>query len=83
MVGQRACANLRTLAVPLGGCAKACVSFSLARCARGGCKWSETELVLVYVAFPLLRIAKIATWVCSVREDMQATDSSRGPVVRD
>ena len=48
MVGQRACANLRTLAVPLGGCAKACVSFFLARCARGRCKWSETELVQKY-----------------------------------
>ena len=35
MVGQRACANLRTLAVPLGGCAKACVSLFLARCAIG------------------------------------------------
>ena len=49
VVGQRACANLRTLAVPLGGCAKACVSFFLARCARGRCKWSETELALIYV----------------------------------
>ena len=49
MVGQRACANLRTLAVSLGGCAKACVSFFLARCARGRCKWSETELALIYV----------------------------------
>ena len=28
MVGHGACANLRSLAVPLGGCAKACVSFS-------------------------------------------------------
>ena len=28
-------------------------------------------------------LAKIATWVHSVREDMQATDSSRGPVARD
>ena len=40
---------LRSLAVPLGGCAKACVRFFLARCARGGCKWSETELALIYV----------------------------------
>ena len=40
---------LRSLAVPLGGCAKACVGFFLARCARGGCKWSETELALIYV----------------------------------
>ena len=47
MVGNGACANLRSLAVPLGGCAKACVSFFLARCARGGCKWSETELALI------------------------------------
>ena len=38
MVGHRAGANLRMLAVPLGGCAKACVNFFLARCARGGCK---------------------------------------------
>ena len=29
MVGNAACANLRSLAVPLGGCAKACVSFFL------------------------------------------------------
>ena len=50
MVGQRACANLRTLAVPLGGCANAGVSFFLARCARGGCKWSDKELALIYVA---------------------------------
>ena len=49
MVGNGACANLRSLAVPLGGCAKACVNFFLARCARGGCKWSKTELVLIYV----------------------------------
>ena len=28
-------------------------------------------------------LARIATWVRSVREDMQATDSSRGPVTRD
>ena len=49
MVGQRACANLRTLAVPLGGCANAGVSFFLARCARGGCKWSDKELALIYV----------------------------------
>ena len=28
MVGNGACANLRSLAVPLGGCAKACVNFS-------------------------------------------------------
>ena len=42
MVGQRACANLRTLAVPG-------VSFFLARCARGGCKWSDKELALIYV----------------------------------
>ena len=34
--------------------------------------------------FPFASIlAKIATWVRSVREDMQATDSSCGPVVRD
>ena len=46
MVGNEACANLRSLAVPLGGCAKACVSFCLARCARGGGKGSETKLVL-------------------------------------
>ena len=49
VVGNGACANLRSLAVPLGGCAKACVNFFLARCARGGCKWSETELALIYV----------------------------------
>ena len=49
MVGNAACANLRSLAVPLGGCAKACVSFFLPRCARGGCKWSDTELALIYV----------------------------------
>ena len=35
MVGNGACANLRSLAVPLGGCAKACVSFFLPRCAIG------------------------------------------------
>ena len=40
------CANLRALAVPLGGCANTCVSFFLA---RGGCKWSETELAQIYV----------------------------------
>ena len=34
-------ANSRSLAVLLGGCANACVSFFLARCARGGCKWSR------------------------------------------
>ena len=49
MVGHGACANLRSLAVPLGGCAKACVSFFLPRCARGGCKWLDTELALIYV----------------------------------
>ena len=49
MVGNGACANLRTVAVPLGGCAKGCVSFFVARCARGGCKGSETELALIYV----------------------------------
>ena len=42
--GPGACANLRSLAVPLAVAANACVSFWLARCARGGCKWSETEL---------------------------------------
>ena len=89
MVGDGACANLRSLAVLLGGCANACVSFFLARwlgaaangrkrslrynlrslavplagqlrerlrefflgslCYTGGCKWSETELALIYV----------------------------------
>ena len=49
MVGNRACANLRSLSVPLGGCANAGVSFFLARCARGGCKRSDTELALIYV----------------------------------
>ena len=52
MVGNEACANLRSLAVPLGGCAKACVNFFLARCARGGCNWLDTELALIYVAVP-------------------------------
>ena len=37
------------LAVPLGGCAKACVNFLLPRCARGGCKRSETAIARVYV----------------------------------
>ena len=50
MVGNGACANLRSLAVPLGGgCANACANFFLTRCARGGCKRSETELALIYV----------------------------------
>ena len=49
MVGNGACANLRSLAVPLGGCAKVCVNLFLARCSRGGCKWSEMELALIYV----------------------------------
>ena len=52
MVANGACASLRSLPVPLGGCANACVSFFLARCAavhRGGCKWSEPELALIYV----------------------------------
>ena len=49
MIGIGACANLRSLAVPLGGCAKACVNFFLARCAGGGCKWSESKLALIYV----------------------------------
>ena len=49
MVGHGARANLRSLAVPWGGCAKACMNFFLARCARGGCKWSDTELALIYV----------------------------------
>ena len=49
MVGNGACANLRSFAVSLGGCANAGVSFFLARCAKGGCKWSETELALIYV----------------------------------
>ena len=49
MVGHGARANLRSLAVPLDGCAKAGVSFFLPRCARGGCKRSETELALIYV----------------------------------
>ena len=49
MVGNGACANLRALAVPLGGCAKAGAIFFLTRCARGGCKRSETELALIYV----------------------------------
>ena len=44
------CMNLRSLAaVPLGGCANACVSFSLACCARGGCKRSETAIARIYV----------------------------------
>ena len=129
MVGNGACANVRSLAVPLGGCAKACVNFFWVRCARGGCKRSETELTLPFTSvapgytrnakyspqmhhfgrvhrlhmdelqtlqqcleecrqqkscFPFAEtLAKIATWVHSVREDMQATDSSRGPVARD
>ena len=49
MVENGACANLRSLAVPLGGCANAGVSFFLARCARGGCKWSDKGLALIYV----------------------------------
>ena len=49
MVGNGACANVRSLAVPLGGYAKACVNFFWVRCARGGCKRSETELALIYV----------------------------------
>ena len=49
MVGNGACANLRSLAMPLGGCAKACVNLFLARCARGGCKWWEIKLTLIYV----------------------------------
>ena len=41
--------------MPLGGCAQAFLSFFLARCARGGCKWSETELALILrtLAVPL------------------------------
>ena len=48
-VENGACGNLRSLAVPMGGCANAGVNFFLARCARGGCKWSGTELALIYV----------------------------------
>ena len=40
MVGHGARANLRSLAVPWGGCAKACVNFFLARCAASGRKRS-------------------------------------------
>ena len=35
MVGNGACANLRSLAVPLGGCENACANFFLARCGAG------------------------------------------------
>ena len=50
MVGNGACANLRSLAVPLWAvAANVCLSFWVARCARGGCKWLETELALIYV----------------------------------
>ena len=48
-VGNWDCANLRSLAVPLGGCANACVSFFLARCSMGGCKRWETEIARIYV----------------------------------
>ena len=34
--------------VALGGCANACVSFFLPRCARGGCKQSEAAIARVY-----------------------------------
>ena len=50
MVGNGACAKLRSLAVPLGGCReRLCEFFLWVRCARGGCKWLETELALIYV----------------------------------
>ena len=45
-------------------------------------KWEECRQQKS--CFPFAEtLAKIATWVHSVREDMQATDSSRGPVARD
>ena len=49
MVGNGACANLRSFACRWAVAANACVSFWLARCARGGCEWSEMELALIYV----------------------------------
>ena len=59
-VGNCDCANLRSLAVPLGGCVKACVSFFLPRCARGGCKRSETEIARIYVPTCCCGIGKSA-----------------------
>ena len=64
MVGNGACANLRSLAAPLGGRANACVSFLLVRCDRGGCKWSETELALIYVrSLRRWAVARTLAWV--------------------
>ena len=42
------------------------------------------ECIQQNICFPFASLlTKIATWVRSVREDMQATHSSRGPVARD
>ena len=43
MVENGAGANLRSLAVPLGGCANAGVSFFLARCAIGAAASGRTK----------------------------------------
>ena len=48
-VGNWARADLRSLAVPLGGCDNTCVNFVWARCARGSCKLLETELARICV----------------------------------
>ena len=67
LVGIGACANLRSLAVPLGGCANACVNSFFPRY-RDGCKWSEMELALIYVrslcCWAVARkLAKIFSWL--------------------
>ena len=72
MIGKGTCANLRSLAVPWGGCTKACVIFALARCARGGCKRSETELALIYVRSlcrwaVARRLARFLPWLAVLR----------------
>ena len=59
------CASLCSLAVPLGGCANACVSFFLALCARGGCKRSEAAIARIYVcSLPLGGCANACVSFC-------------------
>ena len=64
------CANLRLLAVPLGGCANACVSFSLARCAIRAAA-SGRKLRLPEFTFQLVAVAsgkaRGVAWILTVR----------------
>ena len=58
--------SLRSLAVPLGGGANACVSFFLPRCARGSCKRLETAIAWGYVrSLCPCAVARKRAWIFS------------------